>query len=631
MAVNISAMAAARSTTGATTSPTTTVQQEAKHTGNKLPRQDDIDPTRPPVASLTELVASIGQNSQNKPQQQQAISQQQVRIDPARSQKPSQCNAPILRGILDSNMTIQHNSTRGGHIVETGHLNSNSIAVEKTGTPSNPDQCNKISTLSTSQADHIRLSRPRPTTHPERPTYAQIVLNKNSMNDMHRNSHHEHAIRVEYNTQYPIDYRVTKQNSRKKDKMDQNQAESRQLEKIKQKQEAIRKMFHNAKSKHLLDPRIYRPYCTKPVFIASFATRSKKPTFQCLACNYKTRGKSHFEDHHKTDIHALMLSKWSLKQLQQRFPNHVLQIQCPESNTVIPDHDFYTTRPERPTKRPSPEEQKKNLQKIQATPLEKTSLPDEDLDTLPIQWHPKQPMPGTTIEELNLEYTHNAAMAGIKKLTPSQYRKMLTDLVSNMFNAGKTYKLKINISESFLDTNHWSMFKYERLMKRTNLRQYLIQQASNGNYNVVKKDKSQDQEMEKIAGAARTVYDIILNCKFVPIQYICILAVLMDKGEHPNFICSSMRTITGHYIDLFLESGIFTIIKDKITQEVPTSSNQTCSIEEQFSRIVMEDQTIHIAQDVDPSLNNATRQNQPSTTPTINTASEVDPIYLFNQ
>ena len=60
-------------------------------------------------------------------------------------------------------------------------------------------------------------------------------------------------------------------------------------------------------------------------------------------------------------------------------------------------------------------------------------------------------------------------------------------------------------------------------MKRTDLRQYLIQKASNKDYNVVKKNESQDQEMEKIAGAARIVYDIILNCKFGPIQYICIL------------------------------------------------------------------------------------------------------------
>ena len=102
-----------------------------------------------------------------------------------------------------------------------------------------------------------------------------------------------------------------------------------------------------------------------------------------------------------------MLSKWSLDQLQQRFPNHVLRLpgslllNNEKHNIEVPDHDFYTARPERPTQRPSAEEQIKNLQKIQETPLAGTNLPDEDLDTLPIQWHPKQPIPGTTIEELN--------------------------------------------------------------------------------------------------------------------------------------------------------------------------------------------------------------------------------------
>ena len=177
-------------------------------------------------------------------------------------------------------------------------------------------------------------------------------------------------------------------------------------------------------------------------------------------------------------------------------------------------------------------------------------------------------------------------------------------------------------SESFLDEDHWSMFKYERLMKWTDLRQYLIQKASNKDYNVVKKDESQDQEMEKIAGAARIVYDIILNCKFVPIQYICILAVLMDKGKYPNFICSSMRTPTGHYIDLFLESGIFTLIKKNIIQEAPTRSNLTCSIEEQFSRIVMEAQTIDTTKEISPPINDIREHNPQPINPIVNTANK---------
>ena len=72
-----------------------------------------------------------------------------------------------------------------------------------------------------------------------------------------------------------------------------------------------------------------------------------------------------------------------------------------------------------------------------------------------------------------------------------------------MFHSGKTYTIKIDIADLFLDSDHWAMFKYEKLMKRPELRQYLIQKASSNDYNVVKRKESQDQEMEKIAGAAR--------------------------------------------------------------------------------------------------------------------------------
>ena len=160
----------------------------------KLPRQDDIDPTRPPVVSLTELVASIGQNSQQTAQQLHFEPQEQVRSDPARSQEPLQCNAPILRSILDSDIAIQHNSTRVSHIVEPGHINPGPFCIEKTGTPAPPSQRDATATLPISPTDPIMLNRSRPTTNPKRPTHDHKVLNQNFMNEMHHTSHHEHAI-----------------------------------------------------------------------------------------------------------------------------------------------------------------------------------------------------------------------------------------------------------------------------------------------------------------------------------------------------------------------------------------------------------------------------------------------------
>ena len=124
--------------------------------------------------------------------------------------------------------------------------------ADKLGTLAPPSQRDEISTLPIPTKCPIMLNRSRPTTQQKRPTQDNKALNQNSMNEMCHTSHHEHAIRVGNNTQYPIDNRVTKQNVQKEKEMNQKQTKIRQLERMKREQEAIRKMFHNSRFKHLL-------------------------------------------------------------------------------------------------------------------------------------------------------------------------------------------------------------------------------------------------------------------------------------------------------------------------------------------------------------------------------------------
>ena len=165
------------------------------------------------------------------------------------------------------------------------------------------------------------------------------------------------------------------------------------------------------------------------------------------------------------------------------------------------------------------------------------------------------------------------------------------EFISTIFLSGKTYEVKIDMADLFKDTDHWALYKYEKLLKKTDLRQYLLLKASNQDYNVVTTKDSHDQEVEKIAGAARIIFDIVLHCPFVPIEYICNLVVLMDRSKHPTFVCSSMRLPNGHFIDLSLESRAFTIIQEEIIQDLPATSKLSCSIEEEFSQIIMDDRT----------------------------------------
>ena len=374
-------------------------QAPATEATRKLPRQSVIYPTWPPVLSLNELVASIGQNSQQDVQQQDIEPNKQVQSSADQSHERLQYMAPVLPSIHGSNKVTQQNSARVSRFGGLGHAKA----------PAPPGQSYGAATLPVLPTNPIMLTPhgARPKMNLKRPTYEHNEINHNLMNEMNHTSHDKNAIQVTHNTEYPI----AQQNINNENMIDQNQAKIRQLEKIKQEQEAIRKMFHNSKFRHLLDSRMYRPYSPKPAFIASFATRSKKPTFKCLACNYKTRGKSHFDAHHKSTMDSYMLSRWSPDQLQQRFPDHVIGV--PDNLTLtnagnnmdIPDQEYYTRRPDKPTQRPSTAEQRNNLHKMHEVPR------TENNHTLPIQWDLKQPIPGTTIEELNQQYTCNAAMA----------------------------------------------------------------------------------------------------------------------------------------------------------------------------------------------------------------------------
>ena len=51
------------------------------------------------------------------------------------------------------------------------------------------------------------------------------------------------------------------------------------------------------------------------------------------------------------------------------------------NNVEIPEDEYYTTRPEKPTQRASTSEQRSNLKRIHEETSTNINLPDADLDT----------------------------------------------------------------------------------------------------------------------------------------------------------------------------------------------------------------------------------------------------------
>ena len=246
----------------------------------KLPRQGVIYPTRPAIVSITEQVASIGRP--NIQQQSTEPNRERMERGASRSYGQLQYLAPVLPSPYCSNTAVQQNNVEVSSSDKRGHATAQA--------PLSHSYDGATQAVSPTNLIMMTPHEARPKMNLERPRYQQEGVNQNIINKIHNDSHTKNAIRVKNSTQLHI----TPQKINNENMIDPNQQKIHQLDKIKLKQEAIRKMFHNSKFKYLLDSKMYRPYSKKPVFIASFATRSKKPTFKCLACDYKTRGKSHF-------------------------------------------------------------------------------------------------------------------------------------------------------------------------------------------------------------------------------------------------------------------------------------------------------------------------------------------------
>ena len=70
----------------------------------------------------------------------------------------------------------------------------------------------------------------------------------------------------------------------------------------------------------------------------------------------------------------------------------------------------------------------------------------------------------------------------------------------------------------------------------------------------VKKNPEQMEEVKEISDMARTLFIILIQCSFIPADYLCLLAVLMK--EHDNIIFWDNNTVSNEfYIDLLTVSS----------------------------------------------------------------------------
>ena len=186
--------------------------------------------------------------------------------------------------------------------------------------------------------------------------------------------------------------------------------------------------------------------------------------------------------------------------------------------------------------------------------------------------------------ELSNSNTYEIAIRKIHRKIPIQYRHNLIALLSTIYQSGTDYHIHINIRDKFQDIGHWILSKYHKLLKNRNTRRHLLNKMENKEYNLVSKTLDQEEEIKLIAGSARVIYDILIHCPFVPVEYLCLLATLLNKKEDHQYGYSSL-VIPGVYsnygeiIDLMLNVGAFYISTKEIIEET------TITIDKENSRI----------------------------------------------
>ena len=250
--------------------------------------------------------------------------------------------------------------------------------------------------------------------------------------------------------------------------------------------------------------------------MASLATIVRKPPFYCTSCNSNTKQKSHINRHHINTYHdeSLQTGKTETEEPNDKEVRKITE-NTGNDEKEYSDTESYTSMTS--IKYP-------NIKDIIATNN------NNNLDIIPIQWN---------LKELSNSDHYESSIMKIHQRIPLQYRHNLISLLSTIYQSGTDYEIQIEIRDKFQDIGHWILSKYNRLLKKTNTRQHLQNKLRQKEYDLVSKTNDQANEVKLIAGAGRIIYDILIHCQFIPIEYLCLLATILDNSISYQYISSS--------------------------------------------------------------------------------------------
>ena len=118
---------------------------------------------------------------------------------------------------------------------------------------------------------------------------------------------------------------------------------------------------------------------------------------------------------------------------------------------------------------------------------------------------------------------------------------------------------------------HWIYEKYQTLMKKQRVKEFLLENFYTNNFNVIEKTIHQENELQKISGLATVLYAILMKTEWIPTQFKCFLAVIMSSQEGKEKGQDTTTMISNEFfLDILLSHGA--LKKDHTTNDTVCSS-----------------------------------------------------------
>jgi hypothetical protein len=156
------------------------------------------------------------------------------------------------------------------------------------------------------------------------------------------------------------------------------------------------------------------------------------------------------------------------------------------------------------------------------------------------------------------------AMISIETMIPVKYRNETAAMVSIFFNKHLAKESEINLIQNFKeardhtivdqDQRHWFNQKFEALRQKKDPRIYMRTKWKTRAV-MIRRTAAQKEEIKPIADLARALFATLIDHEFIPINYLIILAIIMNQKHLLNYPESAISLSNGFYMDLFLNPG----------------------------------------------------------------------------